>query len=63
MTKVLRLKDVIQIVGLSRSSIYALKASGSFPKSFMLGTRAVGWSSDDIESWLNSRITNSVSKG
>ena len=61
--KVLRLKDVIQIVGLSRSSIYALKASGSFPKSFMLGTRAVGWSSDDIESWLNSRITNSVIKG
>jgi prophage regulatory protein len=61
--KVLRLKDVIQIVGLSRSSIYGLKASGSFPKSFMLGARAVGWSSDDIESWLNSRITNSVSRG
>ena len=61
--KVLRLKDVIQIVGLSRSSIYALKASGDFPDSFMLGARAVGWSSDDIESWLNARITNSVSRG
>ena len=56
MKKVLRLKDVIKIVGLSRSSIYALKASGDFPESFTLSKRAVGWLSDDIECWLNSRI-------
>lgn len=62
MKKVLRLKDVIQIVGLSRSSIYALKASGDFPDSFMLGARAVGWLSDDIESWLESR-SGYVGKG
>jgi len=60
MNKDLRLKNAIQIVGLSRSSIYALKASGNFSKSFMLGERAVGWLADDIESWVMSRITNSI---
>jgi prophage regulatory protein len=63
MKKVLRLKDVIQIVGLSRSSIYALKSSGDFPNSFMLGERAVGWLAEDIETWVMSRTTNSVSRG
>jgi len=62
MKKVLRLKDVIQIVGLSRSSIYALKASGNFPNSFMLGKRAVAWLDSEIQSWVDLKTQGKIWK-
>ncbi len=52
---VLRLPAVIQLVGLSRSSIYLLIQQNAFPKPLQLSTRAVGWRSADIEAWLASR--------
>lgn len=54
-TGVLRLPDVIRLVGLSRSSIYALMQQGRFPKQVLLSLRAVGWRHADIEAWLESR--------
>jgi prophage regulatory protein len=63
MQKILRLKDVIQIVGLSRSSIYALKASGDFPDSFMLSKRAVAWLDSEIQQWIEERIQFKGFKG
>lgn len=54
--KMLRLKSVIEITGLSRSSIYDGVKNGTFPKQVQLSTRAVGWTSDSIESWLDSKI-------
>ena len=47
--KILRRKDVEEIVGLSRSTIYKLKSTGAFPRSIRLGPRAVGWRLSDIE--------------
>lgn len=54
-TSVLRRPEVEARVGLSRSSIYAFMADGSFPKPIRIGPRAVAWRSTDIEKWLNSR--------
>lgn len=51
-----RLKDVIQITSLSRSSIYDYMSKGNFPKPIKLGVRAVGWRSADIAAWLDSRV-------
>ncbi len=62
MYKVLRLKDVIKIVGLSRSSIYALKSSGDFPNSFMLGKRAVAWLDSEIQSWVDLKTQGKIWK-
>lgn len=52
---VLRLPDVIRLVGLSRSSIYLLIQQGRFPKPVLLSLRAVGWRQCDIHAWLESR--------
>jgi|TARA_B110001450_G_scaffold232499_1_gene235116 prophage regulatory protein len=50
--KILRRKDIENQFGLSRSTIYAMMANGRFPKPVKLGHRAVGWRSDDLQSWF-----------
>ena len=50
-----RLETVSRMTGLSRSSIYAAMAEGTFPRSVKLGKRAVGWRISDIQAWLKSR--------
>jgi prophage regulatory protein len=51
--RVLRLPEVIQLTGLSRSSIYAAVNRGGFPSQVRLGARAVGWRLEAIEQWLS----------
>lgn len=60
---VLRLPAVIQLVGLSRSSIYLLIQQNAFPKQVQLSFRAVGWRRSDIEAWLESRATTGEKEG
>jgi len=57
--KILRLPEVKDSTGLSRSSIYLRIANGGFPKSISLGGRAVGWLESDIQKWLDQRIEES----
>jgi prophage regulatory protein len=54
---VLRLPQVRQITGLSKSSIYALEGSQNFPKRLKLGPRAVGWLESEIHAWVLIRAT------
>ncbi len=54
--KLLRRKQVEQITGLSRSSIYAMIAEGRFPKQHRIGQRAVAWLESDINDWIATRI-------
>jgi prophage regulatory protein len=55
MTSILRLPRVIELTGLSRSTIYELISKGSFPPGFPLGCRAVGWTSVDVAEWIDRR--------
>ena len=56
--KILRLKDVIAVTGLSRSTIYAEIAKGKFPRQIPLtGSRSVGWLESAITEWIESRGT------
>jgi prophage regulatory protein len=53
----LRLPQVKARTGLSRSTIYARIAQGSFPKPVPLGgARAVGWIESQIENWIERQI-------
>jgi prophage regulatory protein len=54
--KILRRKQVQEVTGLSRSTIYLRISQGSFPKAISLGVRAVGWLESEIEAWLNARV-------
>ena len=59
--KILRLPEVKEASGLSRSSIYSGMKEGTFPKSIQLGTRMVGWSSKAIDNWIEGKLNqNSV---
>ncbi len=51
----LRRREVEEIVGLSRSSIYRMMESGDFPKSVKISRGAVRWRASDIKAWLESR--------
>ena len=55
-TKILRLPDVLQRCGLSRSSLYALMAENQFPKSVKISMRSVGWVESDLDDWVQNRI-------
>lgn len=53
---IMRLKEVLPVVGLSRSTIYRLKKEGKFPKPCPLtGRGAIGWYRSDIRTWLADR--------
>lgn len=62
-TSILRLQDVKARTGLSRSEIYRREALGQFPSRVSLGTRSVGWPSEEIQSWIEARIRESRSNG
>tara|TARA_R100000005_G_C4982571_1_gene191913 strand:+ start:1456 stop:1677 length:222 start_codon:yes stop_codon:yes gene_type:complete len=53
--RILKLPEVIERTGLSKSSIYAYQKEGVFPKPINLGPRSVGWVEQDIASWIESK--------
>lgn len=54
--RIVRLPEVINRTGLSRSSIYLRLRQGSFPGQINLGGRAVGWLDAEINKWIDQRI-------
>lgn len=54
--RILRMKTVIEITGLARSTVYKYVAEGIFPKPISLGGRSVGWLESEIHSWIQSRL-------
>lgn len=56
--KILRLTQVKEMTGLSRSTIYSKIKNDEFPKQINLGPRIVGWLEEEIEQWLITRIKN-----
>ncbi len=57
--KIIRLREVLDRTGLSRSMAYALIEKEQFPRPVSLGARAVGWLSSQIDAWITSRIPTS----
>jgi prophage regulatory protein len=54
--RIMRLKEVIEKTGLSRSTIYNWISQGKFPKQIDLGARSVGWVDTEVDEWLSLRI-------
>lgn len=51
----LKLKQVCEIVGMKKSSIYKAIADGEFPPPVKIGKRAVGWLASIIFEWVAKR--------
>jgi len=54
--RMLRRKEVEDITGRSRSSIYDGIADGTFPKPVKIGARAVAWPESVIRAWIAERM-------
>ncbi len=50
--KILRINDVTEMVGCSRSTVRRLELLGKFPKRRRISSRLIGWLDFEIEEWL-----------
>lgn len=48
-----RIRDVLRITALSRPTLYRRIAARKFPAPVHLGGRACGWSSAELQTWIN----------
>lgn len=60
--RILRIRQLRECIGLSRSTIYdrlnpmSPRYDSTFPRPIKLGKFAVGWVEEDIYRWIESRI-------
>ena len=52
--RLLRIDEVLEIVGVSKSVLYEMIARNDFPRPVRISLRAVGWRQRDIDEWLES---------
>ena len=51
-----RVREVLQKVGFSRSTLYRLVGEGKFPRPVMLtGGKSVAWRDVEVQQWIDSR--------
>jgi prophage regulatory protein len=60
MVKMLAQDEVVELLGLSRQTLYLMRQAGDFPEPVKLGRRRVAWRSDVLEHWIESRETVKV---
>ena len=53
--RLLNMAEVLEVTGLSRSSIYSLMRQGVFSEPLKVGPRAVRWRESEIREWERSR--------
>ena len=58
-TRFLRLRDVLQLVGVSRATLYRWVKAGLFPAPRPLTSTGsiVAWPSTEIENWIKNKVT------
>ena len=56
--KLIRIRSVLELTGLSKSYIYALANKGLFPNSIQLvpGGTSVAWVESEVQEWIGSRV-------
>lgn len=58
--RMIRLGEVLHRTGLSRSTLYRLRADGTFPDRVRLSTRSVGWVESQVDAWIAARHEQSA---
>jgi prophage regulatory protein len=56
MKRLLRLPEVVKLVGLSKSTVYNYIKENKFPPSYPISTRCRGWDSSAVNQWIQDRI-------
>ncbi len=58
-TRLIRLKEVISMTGLSRASVYRFISEDRFPTQIPLGYRCVAWVESEVQQWIDQRVKES----
>ena len=53
--RLLRLPQVRERTGLSRSTVYLLESQARFPGRVKVGARAVAWPKDEVQAWIDAK--------
>lgn len=61
--RLLRLSQVIDIVGIGKTMIYRLVRENKFPQPFKPGGYASRWSEAEVQAWRESQRRSGVSNG
>lgn len=58
--RLLRLRSVLEITGLGRSSLYKMVKEQKFPRPVQIGKRTVAWDSTAVAIWIQDRINGKL---
>jgi prophage regulatory protein len=50
--RILRIGTVLELTGLSRSTLYRKVHRGEFPKQIKLSERCAGWRQSSVQAWM-----------
>jgi prophage regulatory protein len=53
--RLVRMKELKQLIGLSNASIYRHIKNGTFPKQIHLSERCVAWRLSSVEKWIKEK--------
>ena len=53
--RLLRLEEVLELCGLSRSHLYRLKKEGKFPERVLVGVNCARWRFTAVRAWMDAR--------
>ena len=54
----LRMRDLVQMTHLSKSTLYAMHAQGKFPKVVRLSERTSVWVESEVLAWMEERVAH-----
>jgi prophage regulatory protein len=60
---IFKIKKVLEVTGLGRSSLYSMVGAGTFPQPIKLTPRAVGWIDTEVQEWITSQAAKRALEG
>ncbi len=55
--RIIRAKEVQEMIGISRTTLWRMEKKGEFPRRVSLGVGSVGWRLGEVKQWINQRET------
>jgi predicted DNA-binding transcriptional regulator AlpA len=53
--RIIRAKEVQELTGLSRTTLWRFENKGEFPRRVSLGANTVGWKLSEVQNWIQER--------
>ena len=53
--RIIRIHEAVEMIGVSKATIYRWTREGKFPPSIRLGQNSIGWRLSAVEEWVRRR--------